>query len=253
MNKAKDYIGLVGKNNFGTLMKIISARNKSDIDVQFLDVHGYIWEHNTYTNFKKGQIKNPYDKSICGVGYLGDGKYTCWKDGKHTEEYVVWKNMIVRCYYIKEKDLHPTYYDSCTVCEEWHDFQNFAEWYIRNRYKTHGRLHLDKDILYPNCRVYSPSTCMLVPQRINMLFVAHLPNNYGLPEGISMTSRGRYGVSYQGKSYGTYETVFDAYIKYTKVKENKIKEIANEYKEIVPQKVYDSLVNYKVKIILNAT
>lgn len=34
-------------------MKIIDARKKSDIDVQFLDDHGYIWEHNMYRNFKR--------------------------------------------------------------------------------------------------------------------------------------------------------------------------------------------------------
>ena len=31
-------------------------------------------------------------------------------------------------------------------------------------------------------------------------------------------------------------------------KENKIKEVADEYKEIIPSDVYDTLVNYKVLI-----
>lgn len=86
MNKTKDYVGLVGKNNFGTTMKIIAARNKADIDVLFLDESGYIWKHNMYRNFIRGEIKNPYDKSICGVGFLGDGQYKCWRNGKHTNE-----------------------------------------------------------------------------------------------------------------------------------------------------------------------
>ena len=56
-------------------MKIISARNKSDIDVQFLDEYGYIKRHTLYINFAKGQIKNPYDKNKYGVGYIGVGKH----------------------------------------------------------------------------------------------------------------------------------------------------------------------------------
>lgn len=251
MNKTKDYVGLVGKNNFGTTMKIIAARNKADIDVLFLDESGYIWKHNMYRNFIRGEIKNPYDKSICGVGFLGDGQYKCWRNGKHTNEYVVWKNMIVRCYYEKEKSLHPTYFDFCTVCPEWHNFQKFAEWYNQNKYKVEGRLHIDKDILNPNCNVYSPTTCLLVPQRVNMLFVKHIPNSYGFPEGISKTLSGRFSTSYQGKSYGTYQTLSEACEKYIQVKKEKIIKIANEYRKIIPQKVYDALLNYKVEITLN--
>ncbi|WP_342759496.1 hypothetical protein [Kineothrix sedimenti] len=247
MIRTEEYIGLEGFNNFGTPMKIIAARKKSDIDVQFLDEHGYIWRHNMYRNFIKGEIKNPYDKSICGIGYLGDGDYVCWKNGKHTEEYVVWKNMIVRCYYEKEKELHPTYFEACSVCNEWLCFQNFAKWYNKNKYSVRGRLHLDKDILYPECKEYNPDSCLLVPQRINMLFVAHSPNRYGLPEGISKTATG-YGVSYQGKSYGVGKNLFEACEKYKKIKEKVIKEIANEYKEIMPDIVYDALLSYKVTI-----
>ena len=33
-------------------MKIVAYRKNSDIDVQFLDKDGYVFEHTTYTNFK---------------------------------------------------------------------------------------------------------------------------------------------------------------------------------------------------------
>lgn len=35
------------------------------------------------------------------------------------------------------------------------------------------------------------------------------------------------------------------------MKKEKIIKIANEYREIIPQKVYDALLNYKVEITLN--
>ena len=64
-------IGEVRKNNKGTDMKIIAYRKHSDIDVEFLDEHHYVKRHSTYTNFVKGEIKNPFDKITFGVGYLG--------------------------------------------------------------------------------------------------------------------------------------------------------------------------------------
>ena len=47
-----DRTGEIGRNNFGTEMKIVTYRRYDDIDVEFLDEHHYVKEHNTYSNFK---------------------------------------------------------------------------------------------------------------------------------------------------------------------------------------------------------
>ena len=39
-----------------------------------------IWS--TYQNIKKGQIKNPYHKSVYNIGYYGCGKYTARNNSK---------------------------------------------------------------------------------------------------------------------------------------------------------------------------
>lgn len=98
MINTKEYIGEIRKNNFGTPMKIIAARNKADIDVQFLDEYGYIWKHSMYRNFIKGEVKNPYDKMIFGIGYIGVGKYNTGTSKKHTREHYIWRAMLERCY-----------------------------------------------------------------------------------------------------------------------------------------------------------
>lgn len=227
-------------------MKIISARIKSDMTIQFLDDFGYIKEHVSYQAFKKGQIRNPYDKTVYGVGYLGAGKHKTWYNGKFTKEYNSWSDMLSRCY--ADEKGQPTYYNICTVCNDWLNFQVFCDWYDENAYPVNERLHLDKDILYPGNTIYAPDKCLLVPQRINMLFVRHRPNKYGLPEGIGRTDAGRFSTSYNGKSYGTYRTYEDAVAKYIQIKSATIKEIAEEYKSIVPTKVYNALMNYKVGV-----
>lgn len=239
-------VGEINKNSKGTSMKIIEYRNSSDIDVEFLDDYHYIKRHTTYVNFKRGNIRNPYDKSLFGVGYLGVGKYTeKINNNKNIDpKYTAWISMLNRCY--RDKDRFPAYYGKCEICEEWQNYQNFAKWYEENEYTCEGRLHIDKDILHPNCNLYSPDNCLLVPQRINMLFL-NKPNKRGLPNGISKTPNG-YSANYNKQILGTYQTLQEAYSKYADAKETTIKMVAEEYKEIIPNRVYLALCNYKVNI-----
>ena len=167
---AKNRLGEVRKNNKGTDMKIITYRKADDIDVQFLDEYGYIKEHTMYQLFKIGQIKNPYDKTIYNIGCIGVGNHKIWDNDikRNSPVYDIWSAMIERCYINKKK--YPAYYGIVTICDEWLVFQNFAEWYDENKYECEGRLHVDKDILHPGNKVYSPENCILLPQRINELF-----------------------------------------------------------------------------------
>ena len=225
-------------------MKIIAFRNYDDIDVQFLDEFYYVKEHQTYSNFKSGQVRNPYDRDLYGVGYIGVGNYMAFENGKMSPQYRAWSGMLERCYSYPKK--YPAY-EPYIVCDEWHDYQVCAEWFDDNKYDVNERLHIDKDILFPNSKIYSPPTCLLVPQRINMLFM-NKPNSRGLPNGIRMNSGGRYSALYNHETLGSYDTVEEAYKYYAMAKEKKIKEVADEYKGIIPKKVYEALYDYKVDI-----
>lgn len=66
----------------------------------------------------------------------------------------------------------------------------------------------------PGNKVYAPDKCILVPQRINMLFV-NQTNNRNLPNGIIKQSDG-YLAKYNNKELGIYETVEIAYDVYAK-------------------------------------
>ena len=233
-------LGEIRKNTFGTEMKIIAYRKNDDIDIQFLDDNGYIFEHSTYTNFKNGQIKNPYDRTIFGVGYIGVGKYQTGLR-KRTPEQYVWRGMLERCYCDRMKKIHPAYYGISTVCEEWLDFQVFAKWYNENIYQVGTeRMHLDKDILIKGNKIYSPDTCLIVPQRINMLFLQK-PNKYNLPSGISPMANNRYRADYNGKKVGNYDTLEEAIQAHDNEKRKAIKRVADEYKAVIPDKVYQAL------------
>lgn len=235
-------IGEIGRNRFGTEMKIVVYDGYNDVIVEFQDEHHYRL-HTTYTNFKRHQALNPYDKSVFGVGYLGEGNYSTGTSKKRSQEHRVWRCMLERCYSEKYKEDNKAYYGITTVCEEWKCFQKFAEWYSNNKYEVDGRLHLDKDILYPNNKIYAPDKCLLVPQRINMLFMTR-PNKNGLPNGVGKVSNGKYSAAYNGKHLGIFNSIAEAEIAHYNSQKNAIRQVAEEYKEAIPKKVYDALVNW---------
>ena len=107
--------------------------------------------------------------------------------------------MINRCYH--SKDRFSAYYGTCTVCEEWLNFQVFADWYETHEYPVNERLHLDKDILFAGNKEYAPKKCMLVPQRLNMMFM-NKPNKRGLPNGIIEHPKGALGQQDYYKTQG---------------------------------------------------
>lgn len=182
MYKAKlknERLGQVNTNRFGTEMKIIDYKNVRDVTVEFLDDHHYI-THTHYTSFRNGQVSNPYDKTVCGVGFLGEGVYGAGKANRRA--YITWMDILRRCYHINS---HQQCYDACEVCDEWHNFQNFAQWYYKNVYDANGEvLHIDKDLLCFNNKTYGPDTCLLVPERINYLIIRHAPQRGKYPIGV---------------------------------------------------------------------
>ena len=47
---------------------------------------------------------------------------------------------------------------------------------------------------------------------------------------------------------GVYPTVNEAFLAYKQYKENYIKQVADEYKGLIPTKLYDALYKYEVEI-----
>ena len=93
-------------------------------------------------------------------------------------------NMLSRCYNKKAK--HYSCYGAIgvTVCEEWKCFQTFLSWCISNREPHMQDWQIDKDILCPDCKIYSPETCAFVPQEINKLFTN--TKNSSLSTGLTL-------------------------------------------------------------------
>lgn len=246
-------IGEKNINNFGSEMIITGYRNNKDIDIYFPE---YDWtvQNATYDNFKNRRIKCPYERSVFDKGYLGEGKYQAKIKNKITRQYNAWVQMIRRCYDPKLHANHPTY-EECTVNEEWLNFQNFAKWYDENYYEiSKQKTDLDKDILTKGNKIYGPSTCVFIPHNINVLFIKRNKTRGKYPIGVTYKKQNKKYQAYCNKGTGElkhlgyYDTPEEAFETYKQYKENLIKEIANKYKNQIPDKLYRALLNYEVEI-----
>lgn len=182
--------------------------------------------------------------SVYGVGYIGEGKYKSNIKGttKMTKAYTTWKSMLGRCYYLDNS--RGKYLEECTVCEEWHNFQNFAEWFYQNIYECDEQIQLDKDVLVRHNKQYAPDRCLLLPASINMLFREQKPNNSGLPRGIRKQPEGFMSIL-NNKSLGVYKTIEEAVMVWCKKKDEHNREVIKTYKDILPPKVFEHLMAYE--------
>ena len=173
--------------------------------------------------------------------------------------------MLRRCYDAYYINRCLTYKD-CYVCDEWLNFQNFAKWYEDNYYECNGEeMSLDKDILIKGNKIYSPNTCVFTPQRINVLFTKSDANRGEYPIGVHYKFKkvNEYEYHYlevkcsimeNGKKKGkVLKTLplnrpFQAFTIYKQFKENYIKQVADEYKDLIPQKLYEALYKWEVEI-----
>lgn len=198
---------------------------------------------------KKGSIKNPYDKEVLNIGSVGniDVKSNIY-------QYNIWRNILVRCYNKNIKEYK--YYGGIgvNIYNEWLCFENFEKWFDENYYEIDNEIMcLDKDILKKGNKCYCPQYCCFVPMKINNLFIQHKNSRNNLPIGVRYRKdKNRYearcNVNNNSKTLGEYKTKEEAFYSYKNFKENYIKQIADEYKDKIPQRLYDAMYKWKVEI-----
>lgn len=232
--------------NCGEEAEIVKYNNSYDVTVKFTKTGETV--RTKYVNFKTGKVKSVFTPTVYGVGIIGTRK----SDVTKSIFYKVWIAMLERCY--SEKCINENIsYKGCTVCNEWLFYPTFKKWCDENYYEVEGeRMQLDKDILNHGNKIYSPDSCIFVPWRINKLFVKQ-PKVYrfDLPIGVNYFKRDNvYQVRLRKngttKYLGRYSTPEEAFYVYKEAKENYIKEVADEYKDKIPNKLYEAMYKYEV-------
>jgi len=150
-------------------------------------------------------------------------------DGKRLEcpFYKAWKNMLLRAYSPKFHAKRPTYI-GVTVCEEWRSFMAFRAWMMEQDWE--GK-HLDKDILVPGNKVYSPKTCAFVTREVNGLLNDHNAKRGNWPIGVDRRkNKFRAKVSENGKKryLGIFHSPHEAHLAWREEKVRLVREAAEE-------------------------
>ncbi len=164
----------------------------------------------------------------------------------------LWNDMYTRCY---NRELHKRFpqYKDCKICDYWlEDKKNFYKWVEENYYMVgNEQMDLDKDILCKGNKVYSPETCIFVPHKINTLFINGKKKRGKYPIGVC-AHKNKYraelkidNVQIKLKSYDTPE---EAFLEYKKHKEALIMITADKYKNKIPNKLYEAMLNWKIEI-----
>lgn len=159
----KEVIKIIDTKNFGKAEIIGDGSKYHYVKVRFLNT-GNVDEFRIDA-VNKGEIRDKWAVSLCGVGIIGDIKTR----GKYKKYYTIWRNMITRCY----SDQNPAY-SKVTVCDRWKVFQYFyedvplIEGWDKEKFEN-GELDIDKDIKQRHCKnkIYSIDTCCWLNKNIN--------------------------------------------------------------------------------------
>lgn len=190
--------------------------------------------------------------SVYGIGIYGVDVYKAKEHNKSTIYYKRWQSILQRCY-----DINCSGYENygkigITICEEWKNFQNFAEWWNINwKEYMNDQWDIDKDILNKNSKQYNPDNCIFIPAEINAVFTKRSSKRGLCPIGVS--KKGKSFIAQINKDtkkihLGSFESSEEAFNAYKIAKESHLKELANRYKDIISCKAYEALCEYKISI-----
>ena len=241
VKKPVERIGEIFTTNQGYKIEIINYRSNIDCDIKFED--SLILKNRHYRNLISGSISHPFHKNVLNIGYKGIGCY----DSTDKKHYQKWMSMLKRCY-SKNNNEKSKSYKTIEVCEEWHNFQNFAQWFEENYIEG---WELDKDLLSFDSKIYSPTSCCFLPNEIN-IFLKRSGNNHSSNKGVYPIRNGykaiiqKYGKQIYLGFHNSLEKARKAYLN----EKNKHKmELLEKYKDKLPDRTYNAILKFNVDTI----
>ena len=193
-------------------------------------------------------------KLVFGVGF-NDKTRPATVDGKNVKEYALWQDMLTRCFSDKLQTRFPTY-KGCNVSDNFLNYAFFYDWCQEQtgfgKVDEKGRSWcLDKDLLFVGNKTYSETTCVFVPQEINLFF-----NEYGnargeYPLGVSFHKRaGKFvaqcNVNGKIKHLGYFDTPQEAFAVYKPFKENLCKQLALKWQHEIDSRLFNAMMKWEV-------
>ena len=193
-------------------------------------------------------MKKP--RKVYGV-CINDADYTVrprGPDGKSVwcPYYRAWFDMLTRAYCPIYHARQPTYI-GVTVCEEWHSFMAFRAWMETQDWE--GK-QLDKDIIVPGNKVYSPDTCVFVSSALNNLLTDRAAARGEWPIGVSWHKHSKKFCTHikdggKRRHLGYFTCPHEAHMAWRKAKVRIVREAAREQDD---PRVYAGLLRHAARI-----
>jgi hypothetical protein len=168
--------------------------------------------------------------------------------------YQTWRDMLGRRQNLGD---HRTRRD-ITVCEEWKFFSAFKQWMET---KDWEEKQLDKDILIPGNKHYSPDACLFVKRHINSQKVID-PRKYlddhPYPQGVYLKRRetmpfykyeAKIGRDGKQKYIATFSTAEAASSAYCKAKSEYLRELAEKQEPILKEALLRWADIYELEVV----
>ncbi len=230
----------------GEQIEVVNYFGWDEVEVKFASGHVCLAETG---QIRKGNVKNPYLPVLHGVGFMGVGSHKSKVSGKKTLTYNTWKSMIERCYSPNSSSYLNYGGKGITVCKDWHNFQNFAEWFVQQPNYGKCGFELDKDMVKIGNKVYCSDYCSILPREINQLTLFKEINKRECKQGVHWSQGNnkfiaQCGINGKQVYLGGYETKEEAYKHYISFKIEYVRQKAKEHYQWIPAKVYENLLNY---------
>lgn len=244
--------------------EVVGYTDPHNVSVKWED--GVITTKHHAASVKLGAIYYPNARTLSGVGYFGIGKYKsdrCGRTGNYNKKvYRKWSHMITRCYN-EEEQKKPSCkaYKGVKVCNDWHNFQNFAVWAEGYIDKINKGFELDKDLMGTG-KEYCPENCRFIPAAINgFLSDQYSSKKKGLPEGVTIIKPNpkypnakigyvaRCHVEGKRRYLGYFNTPEEAGEVYKEVKEKEGRRLAEVFKSELDLDEYLKLSSFTLKDI----
>ena len=250
LRKRDELMGKTFKTNKCGECVVVEYTNNRNVKIEFLSP-SYTTKCNL-EDLKRGKAYNPLYHTLYGKGCIGVGKYS----SSNKEAYSLWLGIFKRVCDLEYHKRQPTY-SSVTICDEWLNFQNFAEWcynqkFFNDKDDRGNPYQLDKDFLSSDKKVYSPETCCFIPSCINKLLQPTRCDKEELPTGVSLSKRTGKFLSYLNRfgkrvHLGYHPTCEEALNTYSREKELYVKEVAEVWKGRIDEKIYNILIDWQVE------
>jgi len=143
--------------------------------------------------------------------------------------YGMWNNVLERTTGGKNDAFYKRrpWYRGTTICDEWLLLSTFVAW-VKSHDNWQGKA-LDKDVLCPGNKHYSPETCVLISESLNNLLTGRDAKRGDCPKGV-VNSQGRFRARVGGNGkrmeVGSFDTKGQAHKAYCIAKGIQVREVA---------------------------